>query len=277
MTSARPNDYQLTTAGRSPLAFIGLLFAISVPFWLARQVIDFQVLPGLPLMGVLIAFCPMVAAAILVYRENGWPGLTRFLGRAFDYRRISVKSWYAPIILLMPAVSVLSYAYMRLTAQTLPSPYLPLLALPSMILGFFIGGVGEELGWSGYATEPIQARTGAVNAGILLGIVWAAWHIPLLLQQHHAAAWIAWWCVGTVASRVVIVWLFNNTGMSVFAVIVFHVAQNLSWQLFPKSGSHWDPRLNGIILTIAAIVISLTYDSRTLTRLRVVRQSQRSV
>jgi membrane protease YdiL (CAAX protease family) len=110
-----------------------------------------------------------------------------------------------------------------------------------MLAAFFVGALGEELGWSGYAIDPMQERWGALQAGILLGLVWAAWHVIALIQAHRSAAWIAWWCLGTVTMRVVIVWLYNGTGKSVFAVSLFHAIGNVSWQLFPVHGSYFDP------------------------------------
>ena len=80
------------------------MFALSVPFWLLGAVTDLQLLPGLP-MSALALFCPVTAAAILVHRHNGTPDVIRLLKRALDYQRISAKVWYAPILLLMPAVT----------------------------------------------------------------------------------------------------------------------------------------------------------------------------
>ena len=54
------------------------------------------------------------------------------------------------------------------------------------------------------------------------------------------------------------VWVFNRTGGSVFAVVVVHATNNLAWQLFPIQGSWWDPRINGVILGIIALIVILT-------------------
>ena len=133
------------------------------------------------------------------------------LERSFEYKRIRSKVWYAPILLLMPSVMVLSYGLMRLIGVPLPTPQFPVLEVLALLLVFFIAALGEELGWSGYVLDPMQDRWGALRAGILLGLVWAAWHIIPLLQAHRSPAWIAWWCLGTVTMRVLMVWLYNNT------------------------------------------------------------------
>jgi hypothetical protein len=81
---------------------------------------------------------------------------------------------------------------------------------------------------------------------------------------------MAWWCLATVAQRVLIVWLYNNTGKSVPAAVVFHAMSNLSWQLFPINGSYYDPRITGLIVAFVAVVVTIVYGPRRLMRSAVV-------
>jgi membrane protease YdiL (CAAX protease family) len=50
--------------------------------------------------------------------------------------------------------------------------------------------LSEELGWSGYALDPLQDRWGALQAGVLLGVAWAAWHVVPVIQARRALRWI---------------------------------------------------------------------------------------
>jgi len=93
----------------------------------------------------------------------------------------------------------------------------------------------------------------------MLGLVWAAWHIIPLVQTHRSRAWIAWWCLGTVAIRVTMVWLYNNTGKSVFGAELFHDMINVTWQLFPVHGSYHDPRVTGLIMTSVAVIVTFVW------------------
>ena len=94
-----------------------------------------------------------------------------------------------------------------------------------------------------------------------------AWHlVPLWVVMHRAPAWIAWWCLYAVAFRVLVVWLFNNTGSSVFAVALFHATLNLSFMLFPVNGSHFDMRLGGIVMAVAAAMVIARWGPTTLVR-----------
>jgi membrane protease YdiL (CAAX protease family) len=249
---------------RSPLKFFLLVFALSLPFLLAGPLVGYRLVPGVPVTALIVVFCPATAAIILVYRESKTAGVRDLLKRSFDYKRIKAKIWYAPILLLMPGVTILSYGWMRWIGVPLPIPQVPVVATLVMSLAIFILALGEELGWSGYAIDPMQDRWGALPASILLGLACALWHILPLVQVHRSPAWIAWWCLGTVAARVLMVWLYNNTGKSVFAMAVFHTTINVTWQLFPIRGSYWDPRVNGVIMAIAAVVVVGVWGPRTL-------------
>lgn len=255
---------------RSPLNFFCLVFLLSLPFWLLGAFSSVQLLPGLPLSSFEWV-CPVVAAAVLVYRENRIAGLIELLERSFDYKRIRTKAWYAPVIVLMPGVTFLAYGWMRLMGLPLPALQFSVPATIAMFLAFFVPAVCEELGWSAYAIDPMQDRWNALEAATLLGLVWAVWHYVPLVQAHRSMGWIAAWSLYTIASRVLIVWLYNNTGGSVFAAALYHDIGNLCWQLFPNHGSHWDPRFMGPIVALIAAIVTLVWGPQTLTRYRYAR------
>ncbi|WP_394325958.1 CPBP family glutamic-type intramembrane protease [Methanosarcina horonobensis] len=76
----------------------------------------------------------------------------------------------------------------------------------------FYRGIGEEIGWTGYATDPLQDRWNALETGIILGTVWAVWHITPFLQTHYTPIWVAGKNAATVVLRVLIVWIYNSLG-----------------------------------------------------------------
>ncbi len=96
----------------------------------------------------------------------------------------------------------------------------------------------------------------------------AAWHVVALAQADRSAAWIAPWCLFTVAGRVLTVWIYNNAGKSVFAATLFHATSNVSWQLFPNFGSHWDPRIVAPIVVVVAAIATFLWGPKTLARYR---------
>ena len=212
------------------------------------------------------------AASILIYREKGLAGVRALLVRAFDFKRVSAKIWYVPVILLMPGIMVLSYVAMRLMGVVLPAPQFSLLTTLILLGVFFIAGVGEELGWSGYAIDPLQNRFGALGGALVVGGVWALWHFIPLLEAGRSPAFIAWWSLGTVASRIVITWLYNNTGKSVFVAALFHAMINVTYFLFPVSGSYYDPRVTGLIFAAVALVVVIFWGPRKLVRTHCARR-----
>lgn len=247
-----------TSRNRSPLKFFSLIFAFSLPFWVAGAFLTGQLLPGLP-VGALMSFCPLAAAVVFVYRENKFRGVTELLHRSFDYIRIPAKVWYVPIVLLMPGVMALSWWLMQWWGTPVPAPRFALIPALFLLLIFFAAALGEELGWSGYILDPLQNRHGPLQAGILLGLVGALWHIVPLLQAHRSLAWIAGWCLYTVAGRVLIVWIYDHTGWSVFAAAIFHALTNVSWQLFPIDGSYFHPGVTGIIMACLAALLMIVW------------------
>lgn len=239
---------------RSLLAFFVLAVVLMIPFWVFGSLTGLQLAPGLP-VAALGTFCPTGAALILVYRQDKTAGMIALLKRSFDFKRIKDKRWFAPLLLLMPGAVALSFWVQRLLGVPVPAPQIAVVPTLALCIVLFIGALGEELGWSGYAIDPMQARLGALSASILLGIFWAGYHYIGLVQAHRSAEWIAWWTLLTVALRVIMVWLFNQTGRSVFGMALFHTTINATWLLFPIGGSYYDCRVTGLLLAFVAVLV----------------------
>jgi membrane protease YdiL (CAAX protease family) len=229
-----------------PLKYFLLVSTLAVPFWLFGG--KKSPLPiNLPI-GALATFVPMIAASILSYQQHGSQGLKDLFKKALDYKKIKNRIWYLPALFLMPLIGFLSYLVMRWIGLPLPDPVqVPLLAAPLFLIMFLIGDTGEELGWMGYAIDPMQNRWGPFKAGLILGIFWVIWHTIPWVQTGNAPAWIASQGLFSVALRILMVWIYNHTGKSVFAATLVHVTANLSWALFPNYGSHYNPLIISII------------------------------
>jgi membrane protease YdiL (CAAX protease family) len=266
-TAEQGQTNTITSEKRSPYKFFLLVFALSIPLWLIGSLTPLQLLPGLPVSSLMI-IVPVTTASILVYRESKSAGVVALLKRSFDYRRIGEKVWYIPVFLLMPGVMALSYGLMRWMGTPVPPPQFSLLTAMVMFIAFFIAGLGEELGWLGYAYNPLEQRYNALKAGMLLGLIGSTWHVVPLLQADRSPAWIAWWYLYSVSLRILTVWIFNNTGKSIFAAAIIHSMINLGWQLFPIDGSYFDPRITGLILAFVVVIVTLIWGPQRLTRSR---------
>jgi uncharacterized protein len=260
----------------SPFKFFLLVFILSIPFWILGAVTRdlTKILPIKLPISALMTFCPLLAAAILVYKDRKIEGVKELWKLSFDFKKIKDRKWYVPIVFLMPTIAVLSYWYLKMTGALLPEPPTPLLAVFIFFFVFFIGAMGEEVGWSGYVTDPLQNQYGAFKSSIIIGFIWAIWHIIPYSQAHQTPIWIFWQCLGTVFLRTIMVWIFNNTHKSVFAMILFHTMININPYLFPSNGSHYDPFVFSILIIIAAIAITLLWESKTLARYRHSQGSQ---
>jgi membrane protease YdiL (CAAX protease family) len=256
-----------TSVKRSPLTFFVLVFVLALPFWLLGALVKHVPLPiNLP-VSALQFVCPLIAALILVSREEPPGGVKRLLKRVFDLKRIKHKIWYVPIIFLMPLIMVLSYGVMLLLGRPLPEPSIPVLMIPILFVVFFLPAACEEVGWTGYITDPMQARWSALTTGLILGSVWAIWHVIPELQA-NTPAWVAGQFFSTIGLRILIVWLYNNTGESVFAAILFHDMVNVSEFSFPNYGSHYDPVIAGALIAITVVIVTFLWGSKTLARYR---------
>lgn len=257
-------------ARKSPLTFYLLVLALSVPFWVVAAVVP-QRLPlpmNLPVSSLSV-FCPLIAALILARREDGPGGIRKLFRRVFELRRIRPKVWYLPIIGLWPLIMMASYLVMRLMGRPLPAHiHIPLLAIPALFVVYFIAASGEEIGWTGYAIDPMQDRWSGLRSGVTLGVLWAIWHVTLFAQAHHSLSWVAWQSASLIAVRVLIVWLYNNTGRAVLTAILFHDLMNVSQGLFPNGASHFDPVVTTPILAITALIVTFLWGAKTLANFR---------
>jgi uncharacterized protein len=254
----------------SPWTFFGLVFILAVPFWLIGPVVQQRLIPNdtpinLPLSALQFV-CPTLAAAILVSRQQGAAGVKRLVARPFDWRRIRPALWYAPIFLLIPLLLAVEYGVLRAMGRAVPLPAFPVWLVPVFFAAFFLPAACEEIGWSGYALEPLQARWSALGAGLLIGLVWAAFHVVPNTQVPHPPMWHIGQFGNTVALRVLLVWIYNNTRGSVFAATALHDMTNVGEFLFPIYGSYFDAFVFFVIAGITAVIVAVVWGPRTLTR-----------
>ncbi|WP_170210156.1 CPBP family intramembrane glutamic endopeptidase [Saccharopolyspora antimicrobica] len=240
-----------------PVVFFALVFALSVPFWLAGEVSGAQLPAGLPISALQVVI-PVVAAVLLIRLSGG--NVRRFLRGVFDAKKIPLL-WYLPALLLMPAITLLSHG---LAGQPLPQP--PITSVLVYFALYVVAACAEEAGWTAYATDPVQRRCGALGAGVLIGVVWAAWHVVPYFQL-HGPVWVLWQSLFTIAARVIIVWLHNNTGRSTFVAVLFHAMINVCYSVSADAGVY-DPMPVGAVTLGAAALIVLAWSPKTLARPR---------
>lgn len=205
------------------------------------------------------------------YRRDFWQRLT-------DVRRIGV-GWALVIFLFLPAKSGLAALLdvveggtgiaLEEAARLLGQP---LLTVPTLIFWFLFGPVPEEVGWRGYATDGLQARHSAVASSLMVGAVWALWHMPLFFiegtwQAEHLGfgTLLFWlWMMAVVIESILYTWITNNTGRSILVAILFHFVGNGFGQLFALS---YRAEVYGQLLSIPTVLfVVIVWGAGTLTR-----------
>jgi membrane protease YdiL (CAAX protease family) len=88
----------------------------------------------------------------------------------------------------------------------------------------------EEVGWRGLALPHLRADLGSLPAGVLLGLLWAGWHIPMFFlndtrQTYPFAGFVAL----AVSISIVMTWLWDHTRGSILIAALFHAAMNTAW------------------------------------------------
>ncbi|MFC1764888.1 CPBP family intramembrane glutamic endopeptidase [Planctomycetota bacterium] len=262
-----------SSSGNFPTAFFTLTFLLSLPFYILHALAHWHILgkPEIaPAYAVLFTGTPLISAVILVSQGRERHRVKQLLRRIFDFRRITVRQWYVPVVFLAPLIFLLSIGGLFLAGVPLPPSMAPLMALPVVFLFFFLLATGEEVGWMGYAFEPMQARAGALRAALVLGMIWALWHVPFFVFMMPNPIVAGAQFLMLIGNRVLVVWIFNNTGKSVFAAIVFHAMDNTALVCLPDVNAiaPWGTlSLCGLTL-VAAVIVTLLWGPQTLTRYR---------
>ena len=99
-----------------------------------------------------------------------------------------------------------------------------------LLFAVFSGPLGEEPGWRGFALPRLLSRYPALTASLILGVVWAAWHIPLLLVGDLTV----YGTVNAVLAAIVFTWVYQNTGGSVLIPILMHMSHQNSVRYLGK-------------------------------------------
>ena len=175
------------------------------------------------LFGLLALFGPSAAAIIVTASADGRAGVRALFGRLAIWR-VGLR-WYV-VALGLPALLSLGVVGLSLALGAHAAVQFNELSPLAVIL--FILVIGEEIGWRGYALPRLQARYGALSASLILGSLWAGWHLSNLFipgLEFYGYGFAAF-ALYVVAMTVLFTWLANQTRGSVLLAWLFHGAIN---------------------------------------------------
>lgn len=182
---------------------------------------------------------PSVAGILLTGLIYGREGFREFLSRLLKWR-VSVR-WYVVALLATPFLVTVTLLVLSLSSPAfLPGVFTTddkaSLLLSGIAVGL-VGGLLEELGWTGFAVPKLRLRYGVLTTGLIVGFLWGAWHflvtfwasgdssgalsLPLLLPP------LLFYAVLLPVYRVLMVWVYDRTE-SLLVAILMHASLTAS-------------------------------------------------
>ncbi len=213
---------------------------------------------------------PSVAGLLLTGLVHKKVGLRELLSRLFRWR-VGVR-WYVTALLSAPLVLMVSLLALSLTSQAfIPGIFTTDDNLSRLLFGLVAGLVGgflEELGWTGFATPRLRQRYSVLTTGIILGVLWGAWHIigqvVMASGTYSGAFSLPVFLIVTSAGlllgqlpafRILTVWVYDRTG-SLLVAMLMHVSYTASTMIFePLAISGMPLMIYGIVSAAAMWVV----------------------
>jgi len=214
-------------------------------------------------------FVPSLLAIFLTLKKEGINGLS-LLGRRILQFKLGWR-WYVFTFLIVIAGTAGQLTINKLLGNTIPGS-LFLAQLGSFLPLLILGPLSEEIGWRGYALGRLQTRWNALISSLIIGMVWALWHLPLFLlvgtSQHELGLPFIGFLFGIMANSVFYTMLYNNTKQSLWSAILFHwlftyATQAVSSGVIRSSLFNW---LEYLPYAIMAGIVILVWKPQKLSR-----------
>lgn len=205
-------------------ALVGLLISLGSPNYLVV------------LVQILMAWTPTMAYAIVHRKANPGQSLWRHVVGLFA-TRIRLLPLLASLLIPVVATAVVWLGYALVSGQA-PLDLVADLSVVGLLVMFFDslirGPLGEELGWRGYLQVELNKRFSLLKASLIVGVIWAVWHLPLWFiagyQGLDLLLYIVFFAVGLIAFSVIIGFVYGR-GRNLLYAILLHQMLNFSGRL----------------------------------------------
>jgi len=259
------------TAKKNSLGLYFLLaFAISWVLWAylvatskPGPFMDKGPTPSFLILAILGGFGPTVAGMVVFRIRRGKGGAGRLLA-SFKIWRVK-PIWYILALLLVPCLGLLRFAFFAAAGAPLTLGALSSRLALGLMWPIF-ASLGEEFGWRGTALPEAQSRFGPVKASLLIGFLWAMWHLPpvYLAAGHYGLLFVPYFLLVelliTIPYSIVMTWIYNRTKKSMLLIVLFHYSVTFSAIVISAQGlsireSFSDAIVSSVIACAAAAVV----------------------
>ena len=213
-------------------------------------------------------FAPSIIALLLTWRAEGETGVAALLSRLFQWQ-VGAR-WYVFAIAYIVVVKLAAALLHHVALGTWPrlGSELPAVMLVATLISTPVQS-GEEIGWRGYALPGLAHIMGYARASLLLGVVWACWHLPqfFFVSADTYKQSFPIWSLQVVAFSVALAWVYVGTKGSLLLTMLMHAAVNNLKDIVPSGSQHPTNAfslhassvmyLSAIVLWIAAIYFLL--------------------
>ena len=184
------------------------------------------------LLGV---FAPSLVALALTARAEGRAAVSALLRQIGVWP--SAARWYVFAVGYMAAIKLAAALLHRVITGEWPAfGQTPLLIMAAAIVVSTPVQAGEEIGWRGYALPRLAKHVGLARASIIVGAMWACWHLPLFFIPGADTSGQSFpvYLLSVTALSIALAWLYWRTGGSLLLTMLMHAAVNNTKDIVPS-------------------------------------------
>ena len=159
---------------------------------------------------------PSLSSVLLTAYFEGRSGLGQLFTRLKSWRLR--WQWAAVAMLTVPTLSITALLAVSALVSPIYKPEITLANIGFGIVAGFLAGFFEEIGWTGFALPRLQSRYSPLASGLILGVLWAFWHVMADFWGNNAAFGLYWlptfivyWLMPLTAYRILMVWVYQNS------------------------------------------------------------------
>lgn len=209
--------------------------------------------------GAALTAGPSGAGLLLTGLVDRRAGLHRLAARLRRWR-VGVR-WYLVALLTGPAVMGATALGLSLASPDFRPDFSTArdtlsIVVAGIALGLMVGAL-EELGWTGFALPRLRRRYGVLTTGLVMGLLWAAWHFPMFAGTTDPSGALTPALVVVVflfawlpPYRVLMVWVYDRTE-SLLVAILMHAPISATAFILASLGSE---ATSGIALLTPVLV-----------------------